>query len=283
MPFPPRSRESLQEVLADAAAKSPQVDKPLSIRTSEAGEKGDDEYWNAYDAQEDDDNYPEHEVQPLTEESGEDAYWAQYASIQGPHSLLYPPQSSYIDISLGSGDSTVPSPLHDRRQLHLPPHLRDQRPSTPPTPDYDQNQRPLPIPNPHFMIYKKHDRLEPPSADALAERLGSISPRQSQPSSLSRSTSSEFLSEMSEHHIDDGTDDGSRTAAISSSNPLERLGAISLLKSHPGDVGGNEKEIALMESIRSVYKLWKMTARTEEGEDDREVFLRVAREAVELL
>lgn len=177
----------------------------------------------------------------------------------------------------------MPSPFpNDKRQLHLPPHLRDQRPSTPPTPDYDQNQRPLPIPNPQFMIYKKHDKLEPPSADALAERLGSISPRRSQPSSLSRSTSSEFLSEVSQYHIDEETDDGSRTAAISSSNPLERLGAISLLKSHSGDVSGNEKEIALMESIRSVYRLWKMTARTEEGEDDRDLFLRVARDAVGL-
>jgi len=127
-----------------------------------------------------------------------------------------------------------------------------------------------------------HDKLQPPSADALAERLGSISPRASQPFPLSRSTSSELLPAASEYKINEGNDDGSCTAVISSSLLLERLGAAKKWQSHLGDTGDNEKEIALRESIRSVYKLWKMTARTEEGEDDREVFLRVAREAVGL-
>jgi hypothetical protein len=181
---------------------------------------------------------------------------------------------------LGSGDSTIPSPLpNDRRQLHHPPHLRDQPPTTPPTPDYDQNQHPLPIPNPHSKIHGKHDNLDPPSPDALTERLRSISPRGSQLSPFRPSTPSELLSEPK---IDEETNDGSRAAVISLLRPLEELNATSSPRSHLGDGRHHEKEVALRESIRSVYRLWKMSARTETDEDDREVFLRIAKEVVGL-
>lgn len=91
MPFPSGSRESLQEVMAEAVAKASQVQNPSRRLSDGASENDDDEYWNAYGAQGDDEIHREQEAQPSAAEGGEDAYWAQYASIQGPWSLLYPP------------------------------------------------------------------------------------------------------------------------------------------------------------------------------------------------
>jgi len=139
MPFPPGSRESLQEVLADAVAKSSQVEKllpKLSVRTSEVGEKDDDEYWNAYGAQEDDDDSCEHESQPLTADSGEDAYWAQYSSIQGPQPF-YTYHNVCLTFIYRQVRETLPSPrLHQTindnyttpliSAINYPPPLRRQ-------------------------------------------------------------------------------------------------------------------------------------------------------------
>jgi hypothetical protein len=89
MPFPSGSRESLQDVLADAVVKSSQVENPrprLSLGGEGVGENDDDAYWNAYGAQGDDDDNREQGFQPPTAASGEDAYWAQYASVQGLYS-----------------------------------------------------------------------------------------------------------------------------------------------------------------------------------------------------
>ena len=88
MPFPPGTQESLQEVLADAVAKASWVENPfpkLSLGSDEVGKHDeDDEYWNAYGAQGDDNIHHEQESLLLTAGSSEDAYWAQYASVQGP-------------------------------------------------------------------------------------------------------------------------------------------------------------------------------------------------------
>jgi hypothetical protein len=43
-----------------------------------------------------------------------------------------------------------------------------------------------------------------------------------------------------------------------------------------------DDEVALRESIRSVYRLWKMSRQSEGEEDDRELFIRVARQVIEL-
>jgi hypothetical protein len=188
---------------------------------------------------------------------------------------------------VGSGDSTVPSPLpNDRRQLHHPPHLRDQQPTTPPTPDYDQNQNPLPIPNPLPKIHDKHNNLGAPSPSTLAARLRSIMPREHgsrsiQPSSLGLVSPSEPLSVESEHKIDRDAEGGSRTTVISPLCHLKELSATSP-NSNSRDNNDNDQGYALRESIRSVYRLWKMSRRTADNEDDREEFIRVAREVVGL-
>jgi hypothetical protein len=90
MPFPAGTRPSLGDIPASATASNP-------ISVSESGEqkqdKGgdgdvdkdddDDGYWNSYGVEDDDDA----QLPPSTNEdevdASEDAYWAQYASVQG--------------------------------------------------------------------------------------------------------------------------------------------------------------------------------------------------------
>jgi hypothetical protein len=43
-----------------------------------------------------------------------------------------------------------------------------------------------------------------------------------------------------------------------------------------------DDDAALRESIRSVYRLWKMSRRSNGEENDGEVFLRVARQVIEM-
>ena len=97
MPFPPGSHESLHEVMASAFSKvaesnSASGSKPLNEDYLEDGKvngKDDDDYWNAYGADDDDEGVREAAAharriaQAAAAASSEDAYWAQYASVQG--------------------------------------------------------------------------------------------------------------------------------------------------------------------------------------------------------
>ena len=176
----------------------------------------------------------------------------------------------------GSGDSTVPSPLS--RKLHHAPHLHSQ-PLTPPTPDYDQNQSPVPIPIPRSKI---HDKLEPPSPHTLTERLRAISFRENhtQPSSVAPDTPFHVVPEPKiKHSVTNWSHAAVIPAKSCSPNPSYALFSPDTRSGDTKD--GEEDEAALKESIRSVYRLWKMSRRTG-SEDDGEMFLRVTREVVGL-
>lgn len=108
MPFPPGSHESLQDALTDAAASSGggggggdelcrTSSLESSIRNKEISENDDDTYWNAYGAQGDDGMSHEQDGQSkktAPADSGEDAYWAQYATVHGSCNLLF---SKYLN------------------------------------------------------------------------------------------------------------------------------------------------------------------------------------------
>lgn len=167
-----------------------------------------------------------------------------------------------------------PSPT-GRRGFQPPPHLRDQ-PATPPTPDWDQNQRPLPVP---IRGHDQQSNLAPPSPKTLTQRLKSISPRGSpagtRPSSRGPGTPTEPSPLSTLHSLDGETEDGSSTAVISPQSSPQESNEIC-----PSSVA--DDEITLRESIRSVYRLWKMSRRTDGGEADKEIFMRVAKEVIEL-
>lgn len=122
--------------------------------------------------------------------------------------------------------------------------------------------------------------LEPPSPSNLARRLRSISPREgsqsrSRTSSRGPGTPSEPSFSTVEEKDEDEYEDGTRTVQVISPilHPVAESNGI-LSHSVEGDA-------ALKESIRSVWRLWKMSRRVEGGSDDKELFLRVAREVVE--
>ena len=92
MPFPPASAASLRDVLvAHEPVAASNTSSHISPQSNSHGfghgaddGSDDDDYWNAYGADDDDSNQPR-QSHPAKEETddGEDAYWAQYSSVHG--------------------------------------------------------------------------------------------------------------------------------------------------------------------------------------------------------
>lgn len=286
MPFPPGSRESLHEVVASAFSKvaGAHGSKPSNERYSESEKvdgHDDDNYWNAYGAEDDDEGAHEAAAQARKEAllaaaaSSEDAYWAQYASVQGINISCFPTITCSMSDAPGSGDSTVPSPdSHKARHIHQP-HLQNIGVATPPT---VESPRPLPIPIPRSKIFDQQSTLDPPSPGALTRRLRSISPFQARDHSRRSSRGPGETSENSFSITEEGAglaaaDDVTRTAVVSPLVPAQEVDV-----SFPTE----NDDTALKESIRSVWRLWKMSRQNQRsGGDDKELFLRVTREVVD--
>ncbi|KZP31265.1 hypothetical protein FIBSPDRAFT_1037716 [Athelia psychrophila] len=281
MPFPPGSIASLPDALAQASAQSSGPDHsylgPLSAGCAfgvieDEEPASDDDYWNAYGAQDDGENPVIHKPKPIVADGSEDAYWAQYSSIQG------------------SGDSTVPTPSRSPTgRRTFPPYLHEDEP-TPPMSDRDDDM-PLPI------AIRGHDRqsnLVPPSPASLTRRLKSISPRLS-PASTRPSSRGPTPIEPSPLSFEDiepsplsfedkspeATTDGSCTAVIS---PQSQSAVLESSQPPPPMDGKDvvDDDAPLRESIRSVWRLWKMSRRSAGDADNKETFLRVAKEVVEI-
>ena len=95
MPFPPGSHESLHEVMTSAFSKIAESNgicgsQPSNEEDGKIDGHDDDDYWNAYGADDDDEGAREAAIQTRRDAapaSSEDAYWAQYASVQGRYIL----------------------------------------------------------------------------------------------------------------------------------------------------------------------------------------------------
>lgn len=110
MPFPPSSSSSLADVLSPPST----TDVYESLQPTRYDAYGfdventnsdDDDYWNAYGAQDADLSSPPHHFSFSNKESSgdpEDAYWARYSSVQGK--LFSPPhaQARHLTLLLGS-------------------------------------------------------------------------------------------------------------------------------------------------------------------------------------
>ena len=166
----------------------------------------------------------------------------------------------------------MPSPdSHKTRHIH-PPHLQNVGVATPPT---VESPRPLPIPIPRSKIFDQQSTLDPPSPGALTRRLRSISPFQAQEHSRRSSRGPGETSENGFSITEEGAGleaayDVMRTVVAS---PLASAQEVNV--SFP-----TENDTALKESIRSVWRLWKMTRQSQGSGDDKELFLRVTREVV---
>jgi hypothetical protein len=98
MPFPAGTRPSLGDIPTSAAVPNP---IPISEFAKEKQDKGgdsdakndDDDYWNLYGMGDDNDAQLPSSTSKDETDASEDAYWAQYASVQGM--ACYQPQASH--------------------------------------------------------------------------------------------------------------------------------------------------------------------------------------------
>ncbi|KAG8219832.1 hypothetical protein J3R82DRAFT_808 [Butyriboletus roseoflavus] len=178
MPFPSSSLSTPQESLASSSACGAGPPRHLSLdlvaEVDRMSNGSDDSYWDAYGAVGHDPSPPGSESQPDVAE-GEDAYWAQYASVQGCYFRSNTAcKNSQLDSSafLGSADSTLPSPLRTNCKL------RDVNCHESAFQFSPQDDPIIDVPVDTIHLRSLAPRLGPPSPDMLAHLLSTISPRE---------------------------------------------------------------------------------------------------------
>ncbi|KAF8445962.1 hypothetical protein L210DRAFT_3642271 [Boletus edulis BED1] len=263
MPFPSPSFSTPEESLASSFACEAGTDpRPSTLDlVSEADNvNGSEEesYWDAYGAAGHDLTSP---LPPQGTEAveGEDAYWAQYASVQG------------------SADSTVPSPLPTHHRLRPAIAIDDE--STFPS----QNDPIIDIPVDVIHAYPLAPRLEPPSPNLLAHLLSTVSPRKETYSPYSVRSPSPYSMDPSPEQTTADSElvipplpNGYLDASIVSPVALKLNGvSLSECHSHP-----EAEDAALTDSIKGLYYLWKVGRKGEADEKDRSVFLRIVQAAI---
>lgn len=158
MPFPKDSHSALCDAIAIHQSSCDFLPDPLNVVVD--GNDDDDSYWKSYSQTGDDpplalDSKPDHHRL-----NSEDAYWAQYATVQG------------------SGDSTFPSPLPDKQTFA-------QR-------DVGTNRRVIVACNElQQNAAELYNPLNPPSPNSLSHRLALVSSRPDSPPLLDESPSSD--------------------------------------------------------------------------------------------
>jgi hypothetical protein len=101
MPFPSGTQPSLGDAHPNVAS----VPIPVSQSGGEKQDKGgggdandggDDAYWNSYGAEDDDRARPPPSTSKDGMDASEEAYWAQYASVQGKSSVSVAPSAAAV-------------------------------------------------------------------------------------------------------------------------------------------------------------------------------------------
>lgn len=290
MPFPSSSFSTPQESLASNSACGAGPPRPLSLdliaEADRISSDGDDSYWDAYGATGHDltSHSPSRSDSQSDVAEGEDAYWAQYASVQGCYFRFNASCKNFqLNSSpfLGSADSTLPSPLRTNRKLPVNCHESAFPPSA-------QDDLIIDVPVDTIHSRPLAPRLGPPSPDMLAHLLTTISPRKDvhasiiddphssqSPSAYSTDPSPEQTiadSELVTPPLPNGYLDG-----VVSPDVVE-INKVPLSKCRPHPLGEAEDK-ALTDSIRGLYYLWK-AGRKEPDEKDRSVFLRIVQAAI---
>ncbi|KAG2350391.1 hypothetical protein BDR05DRAFT_954490 [Suillus weaverae] len=264
MPFPSTSRSALKP--PTTAAEQARERYP-SVARGFLDEE--DRYWNAYDAPLHASIFalaPRSTFREGSADGAEDAYWAQYSSVQG------------------SADSTVPSPLPNHRKLEtaLPAYYTQQAEAIPIPADTIHS---LPLPDSKF---------GPPSPTALAHLLNFISPRKDTHTHTSNERSSTFDRDTSSPL---STLDNSDLETPASGNPGQYAHVSQPVKVTLNDMSysngrhaGNadeeddkfavEEDKAVTESIKGIYYLWKARKLNQPDEESSDTFLRIVQAAV---
>ncbi|TFK89773.1 hypothetical protein K466DRAFT_574615 [Polyporus arcularius HHB13444] len=252
MPFPPGCRAELEDVLVPPAAPNPVSLHSIATPSyhsfdvdSLQDDSDDDDYWNAYGASDiGDSHYGEGAPASAkdTAASSEDAYWAQYASVQG------------------TADSTIPSPMPQGRRKPLPPvHTESEKAQESPVPlpvpvrvpSEDTYAEPLPIPPSIMPRPRSNSRWDPASPTHLAHLLSTISPRESPAESPAPDGSFDVDEDSSSPTIG-GSDDSDL-----SSSPALGLQGTGIVAG-PEREGSNKGPSSLRGSLRGDWLIQRM-------------------------
>ncbi|KAG6381195.1 hypothetical protein JVT61DRAFT_5598 [Boletus reticuloceps] len=257
MPFPSPSFLTPEESLASSGT-DPRSSTLDLVSEADNVNSEEESYWDAYGAAGHDLTSP---LPPQGTEAveGEDAYWAQYASVQG------------------SADSTVPSPLPTHHSFRPVIAIDDE--STFPS----QNDPIIDIPVDVIHACPLASRLEPPSPNLLAHLLSTVSPRKETYSPYSARSSSPYDTDPSPEQTTADSQlvippllNGYLDASIVSPVALKLNGvSLSECRSHP-----EAEDAALTDSIKGLYYLWKAGRKGEADEKDTSVFLRIVQAAI---
>ncbi|KAF8973952.1 hypothetical protein BDZ97DRAFT_1912399 [Flammula alnicola] len=144
MPFPANSYPTFDRAYA---AYAPDDFLPEPSYNVSVTDEDDDSYWNAYGGGDDSEHPSISDDALAANPNSEDAYWAQYSTVQG------------------SGDSTLPSPHPEKKKFAGAADTDNTAPAR------------IIVPSDDFQIYhgEPYNPLEPPEPSALARRLEALS------------------------------------------------------------------------------------------------------------
>ncbi|KAJ3508933.1 hypothetical protein NLJ89_g5488 [Agrocybe chaxingu] len=252
MPFPSNSYTTFSDAFAAYSADDFLPEQGFSLKVAAAEEE--DSYWNAYGGGDDDLDHPS--ASGKSEDSSlnsEDAYWAQYSSVQG------------------SGDSTMPSPLPTKKKFGQDADATEPGRIIVPSDDFRIN---------HIEPYNP---LEPPAPSSLARRLAALAnesganspPLFDDSTTTDSNTASPQLTEVVPANEE-------RSPSLSPpQQPVESFVVVDV--QDPADTTDDLSQDVLRENIKNLYRLWKLGRHDKSVEEDKDLFLAIAKQAVEQL
>ncbi|KAG7099253.1 hypothetical protein E1B28_001116 [Marasmius oreades] len=254
MPFPTQSFHSVSAITNVGIGAS---------RTNHFNDQTEDEsYWDSYG------NAGGSQRSPgflSNAESSEDDYWSQYATVHG------------------TADSTRPTPPPEREQ-HPESYQEDDlhqlndfySRDDPAEGDSRADHNPIiQIPYESFNIKPPHGRNSPPSPEDLTERLRAL---QSNSSDQPSSAISVNIIPSQEHSVTDNLQKGTELPQEIINGHDDELSQSDETESACGvNVSLN---VALRESIRGTYRLWKFSANRNDDGQDKELFLNAVKAAI---
>ena len=262
MPFPANSYPSLTDAIALYSPDDflPEQQHP----TANVTDNDDLSYWDSYGRRQVSDHIARTGMNP--ESSSEDAYWAQYSTVQGPHSASNCSFLHLIKVYVGSGDSTLPSPPHRKKASET--GVNNPMPER------------IIVPSDDLQIHRvePYNPLEPLSPDALARRLAVLS-------SSNGANSPPFLDDSPT------TDSETPSPNIGSVNHTQGFSSQSIthqqpdehITTHPQCDSDDRAQNALRDSIRSLYQFWKLSRPDRHLDQDKALFLSTVHRVIDQL
>lgn len=268
MPFPPNSYSSFNDSLLASSLDDFLPEQTVSLNTQEGD---DDSYWNAYGQGDEVDHHSTSTSIADQNLNSEDAYWAQYSAVQGlSHSFKIFVEILTISPTLGSGDSTLPSPRPQPNKQLGSNNVLPERIIV--ASDEFQNNN-----------AEVYNPLEPPAPASLARRLEALSTGSGidSPPLFDNDRTSDSATTSSLDPVPALTSSSSTASPKQSS--FDEFIVVDQDTNISKDAIDDATQDILRDNIKSLYRLWKLNRCNTTIEDDKEVFLATVRQALEQL